>query len=301
MTTETQEPANEAWLMKGVIPYLGIADCDGAIAFYQRAFGARVIGEVVRDPDNGDVMNASLEINGGVLMLMSPMGEPAAQGGQGATQQLVVSEGQAWWDRAVGAGCAVTMPFAPQFWGDRYGRLRDPFGLDWAINEPGAAALAQSMALPDAEHTLTVDRVIAAPRAAVWRSWTEADLLRQWYCPAPWRVAEADMDVRPGGRFNTVFAGPDGERMANVGSFLEVAPLRRLVFTDAFSEGFVPRPDSFMTGFVQLSDTDDGGTRMVWGARHPTAEQMAKHAEMGFEAGWNAAADQLETLAKLMH
>lgn len=106
------------------------------------------------------------------------------------------------------------------------------------------------------------------------------------------------MDVRAGGRFNTVFAGPNGERMENVGSFLEIVPLHRLVFTDAFSEDFVPRPDSFMTGFVQLSDTDDGGTHMLWGARHTSAEQAAKHAEMGFEQGWNAAVDQLETLAK---
>lgn len=144
MTSVDHQPKSEAWLMKGVIPYLGVADCDGAIAFYQRAFGARVLGEIVRDAETGEVMNASLEINGGVIMLMSPMGEPAAQGGQGVTQQLVVSDGQGWWDRAVAAGCTVTMPFAEQFWGDRYGRLRDPFGLDWAINEPSADAQARA-------------------------------------------------------------------------------------------------------------------------------------------------------------
>ena len=56
---------------------------------------------------------------------------------KGMTLQLVTYDGDMWWNRAVAAGCTVTMPFTEQFWGDRYGRLRDPFGLDWAINEPG--------------------------------------------------------------------------------------------------------------------------------------------------------------------
>ena len=52
---------------------------------------------------------------------------------------MVVSDGDFWWSRAVEAGCEVVMPFKLEFWGDRYGRLRDPFGIDWAINEPSQA------------------------------------------------------------------------------------------------------------------------------------------------------------------
>ena len=130
--------------MRGVIPYVALEDADGAIAFCRSAFGARLIGDGVRD-DQGRLMNAGLEINGGVIMLMHHLPEhpdPPAKGGHGLTMQLVVSEGEAWWDRAVSAGCTVMMPFSEQFWGDRYGRLRDPFGLDWAINEPGAENIA---------------------------------------------------------------------------------------------------------------------------------------------------------------
>ena len=130
-----------ARLMQGVLPYLAMPDAAKAAAFYQKAFGAVVHGDMVRD-DKGRVMNATVEINGGIMMLMdaglegcSAEERPATN--QGMTLQLVTDQGDMWWNRAVAAGCTVTMPFAPQFWGDRYGRLRDPFGLDWAVHEPG--------------------------------------------------------------------------------------------------------------------------------------------------------------------
>ena len=148
--------------------------------------------------------------------------------------------------------------------------------------------------------TLSITRIIDAPRDIVWRCWTEAELLKRWHVPKPWRLAEADLDLRPGGRFNTVMAGPDGERMENVGSFLEVVPGERLVFTDAYAEGYRPRPNSFMTGVVELSDVGDGRTEMVWSARHATEETKAQHLEMGFETGWNAAADQLDALVRTL-
>jgi PhnB protein len=58
--------------------------------------------------------------------------------------QIVTDKGRFWFDRAVAAGCTVTMPFAPQFWGDTYGRVKDPFGIDWAVNEPSAENMAKA-------------------------------------------------------------------------------------------------------------------------------------------------------------
>jgi uncharacterized protein YndB with AHSA1/START domain len=148
-------------------------------------------------------------------------------------------------------------------------------------------------------HDLFITRTIAAPRAAVWRCWTEPELLKRWYCPKPWRVTEASLDLRPGGRMNTVFEGPDGERHDNKGIFLEIVPMERLIFTDAFTEGFMPKDVApFMTGFVHLSGAPDGGTAMHWGGRHWTADDKAKHEAMGFHDGWNAAATQLDDLAQ---
>ena len=129
-------------LMQGVIPYLTIDGADAAIAFYQKALGATVFGEIVRGEDSGKVMNASLEINGGILMLndhFPDMGEPPAKGRMGYMMQIVTQDGQAYWDRAIAAGCEVIAPFEPQFWGDTWGRFSDPFGIDWAINQPSPA------------------------------------------------------------------------------------------------------------------------------------------------------------------
>jgi uncharacterized protein YndB with AHSA1/START domain len=146
---------------------------------------------------------------------------------------------------------------------------------------------------------LSITLHVKAPRAVVWRCWTEAALLKQWYCPKPWRVTQAEIDLRPGRRMNTVFEGPNGERHDNNGVFLEISPLERLIFTDAFSEGFIPKDGApFMTGFVHLADAPDGGTAIHWGARHWTAEDKAKHEAMGFHEGWKAAAVQLDELAQ---
>ncbi|MCW5965511.1 MAG: SRPBCC domain-containing protein [Bryobacterales bacterium] len=296
------EPRNESWPMKGVIPYLVLEDASAAIECYTRAFGARMVGEVTRD-QAGRIMNVALEINGGVMMLMDHTpgsGYPPAASNQGNTLQLVVRDGQAWWDRAVAAGCTVTMPFAKQFWGDFYGRLQDPFGLDWAIDAPSLDAIAKAEAAsqPEAPHTLKLERVIAAQRVSVWRCWTDAELLRQWFCPKPWSVSAADFDLKPGGRMNTVMEGPNGERIENQGIWLEIEPMRRLVFTDAFTEGYVPAAEPFITAVVTLDDTEDGHTRMTWSARHSNAEATAKHREMGWEQGWNAAVDQLDAIAQ---
>ncbi|MEQ1619263.1 MAG: glyoxalase/bleomycin resistance/extradiol dioxygenase family protein [Terricaulis sp.] len=137
-------------LMQGVIPYLAIDGAQDAIAFYRKAFGALMHGDVALMPGTERVANASLVINGGVLMLSDvfpDMGQPAAKGGHGFTMQLVVEDGDVWWNRAVEAGCEIVTPFAKQFWGDRYGQLRDPFGIDWAMNEPSAENRAKAAQL----------------------------------------------------------------------------------------------------------------------------------------------------------
>jgi len=134
-------------MMQGVIPYLALDDSRRAIDFYERAFGAKVFGKVTTLPNSQRVANVSLIINGGVMMLSDSFpenGEQAAKGGRGFTMQLVVTDGDLWWQRAVAAGCEVKTPFAKQFWGDRYGSLCDPFGVEWALNEPSAEHLAKS-------------------------------------------------------------------------------------------------------------------------------------------------------------
>lgn len=287
--------------MRGAIPYIRYGGrAIEAIEFYTRAFGA---AEIARMPDPGRsdrLMHARTVINGGALMLtdMGSEDDPAPDPLDRAHLQLVVEDGRAWWDRALSAGCSVVMPYERQFWGDDWGLLADPFGVQWAILQPGEVQAGAAESAVDAPHELTLRRVIDAPRAVVWRCWTEPELLKQWFCPKPWAVTQADFDLRPGGRMNTVISGPDGERMDGKGIWLEVDPMRRLVFTDSFTEGFVPAPDPFMTAEVLMADAPDGGTQLVWSARHADAEALNRHRDMGWEAGWNTAVDQLEALAR---
>lgn len=155
----------------------------------------------------------------------------------------------------------------------------------------------QDDAVDDGPHTLKIERVIAAPRAAVWQCWTQEALLQRWFAPAPWKVTEIALDPQPGGRFNLTMRGPEGDPIETTGMWLQVEPMDALTFTDAYREGFIPQAESFMTSFVRLADTP-GGTAMVWGARHTSAKDKERHLAMGFEGGWGQACTQLEAVAK---
>jgi len=85
-------------------------------------------------------MHIHLHINGSTLMLSDfypENGMPAVKP-QGYTMQLHLGSDdiEAWWQRAVDAGCEVVMPLQVMFWGDRWGNMRDPFGVEWAMNAP---------------------------------------------------------------------------------------------------------------------------------------------------------------------
>jgi uncharacterized protein YndB with AHSA1/START domain len=149
------------------------------------------------------------------------------------------------------------------------------------------------------ERTLVLDRHLAAPRAALWRCWTEPELLVRWFTPAPWRTASAELDLRPGGASRVVMLSPEGQSFPNAGVYLAVEPGRRLVFTDAFTEAWIPSAKPFFVGEISFADEGEG-TRYIATARHWTKEDRAEHEAMGFHAGWGKAADQLEALAQTL-
>lgn len=155
------------------------------------------------------------------------------------------------------------------------------------------------MTEPHDPRDLVLSLTVAAPRQNIWRCWTEADLLKQWFTPRPWTVAAADLDLRPGGRCDITMRSPEGEEMPNRGVFLEIAAPERLVMTDAYLEGWVPaEKPSFMTAIVTLTDNGDGTTAYHAVARHWRPEDRDAHAAMGFDSGWTQAARQLEALAQ---
>ena len=84
---------------------------------------------------------------------------------------------------------------------------------------------------------LVLERDIAAPRALVYSCWTTPEHLMQWFVPKPHKVTACHLDVRVGGAFNTTF-DVDGTVMDNHGVYLEIIPQEKLVFTDAYGEGW---------------------------------------------------------------
>ena len=122
--------------MHSLTPHLVCHGAADAIEFYKKAFGAIEMGRMP-GPD-GRLMHAQVRIGDSVLMLVDEWPEmgsvgPKALKGSPVTIHLYVTDADATIAQAVAAGAKVTMPAADMFWGDRYGRLEDPFGHQWSV------------------------------------------------------------------------------------------------------------------------------------------------------------------------
>ena len=142
---------------------------------------------------------------------------------------------------------------------------------------------------------LSLTRIMDAPREKVFRAWTDPELLKQWFAPAPWTTPRAELDVRPGGANFILMRGPQGQEFPNRGVYLEVVKNERLVFTDAYSTAWEPAEKPFMTVILTFED-EAGKTRYTARVRHWTAEDKESHEKMGFHQGWGICADQLTAL-----
>jgi uncharacterized protein YndB with AHSA1/START domain len=152
------------------------------------------------------------------------------------------------------------------------------------------------MMMTSNDRELILTRLIDAPRALLFRCWTEPDLIKRWFVPAPWTIAHAEVDLRPGGRSLIVMRDPDGNEFPNPGIYLEVVKDEKLVFTDAYVSAWQPSEKPFMTGIVTFED-EGGKTRYTARALHWNEEDRKTHEEMGFHEGWGKCADQLAALA----
>jgi len=119
-----------------VTPYLAIDGAAAAIDFYKKAFGAT---ERMRmGGPEGKIGHAEIEIEGGLIMLADEFPDmafrsPKTLGGSPVTMHIYVQDVDAFCARAVAAGATVLRPVADQFYGDRSGQLKDPFGHTWSI------------------------------------------------------------------------------------------------------------------------------------------------------------------------
>ena len=134
MSTSAVKPIPEG--MHSLTPHLVCAGAADAIEFYKRAFDAVELGRMP-GPD-GKLMHAMVRIGDSMLMLVDEntacgMPGPKSTGGSPVTIHLYVEDADATLKRAADAGARVTMPVQEMFWGDRYGRLEDPFGHQWSV------------------------------------------------------------------------------------------------------------------------------------------------------------------------
>lgn len=123
--------------MQGLTAYLQVEDTDAAIAWYVSAFDAVEPRSRLVAPD-GRCMNAAIELHGAHIMLSDANAaigsqNPAAVGGTTVVLNLHVADADAVFARALAAGATEIFPLADQFYGDRAGRIRDPFGHHWII------------------------------------------------------------------------------------------------------------------------------------------------------------------------
>lgn len=135
-TPKTNDAPAAAEVKGGLVAYLTVDGAMKAAAFYERAFGASVAAAYPVD-DQGRTMHVHLHVNGSSLMLSDAYpehGHPLTSP-QAFSLMLLVDDIDAAFAHAVEAGAQAIMPPAEMFWGDRYGQLRDPFGVVWSMNQ----------------------------------------------------------------------------------------------------------------------------------------------------------------------
>lgn len=144
---------------------------------------------------------------------------------------------------------------------------------------------------------LFLTRFIAAPRAKVYQGWTDPDMMKRWFTPAPWATTRVELDLRPGGGNLIVMRSPEGQEFPNRGVYLEVVPNERLVFTDAYTAGWELAEKPFMTVVLTFED-ENGGTRYTARVKHWSEADREAHEQMGFHQGWAICTEQLAALVE---
>lgn len=147
---------------------------------------------------------------------------------------------------------------------------------------------------------LTLERTIRASPSAVWRAWTDPQLLAQWWIPAPMQARVDHLDVHPGGGFVTSMREPAGEYFPHTdGIFLVVEPGRRLVFTNVVDSAWRPaKPEPVsMTAEITLDEHPEGTAYRVV-VRHGDPAARDLHEDLGFFEGWCSVTAALADLAE---
>lgn len=150
------------------------------------------------------------------------------------------------------------------------------------------------------DYDLTLERVIRAPRSAVWSAWTDPVRIAQWWIPAPMLTRVDELDVRPGGGFVTSMSEGDDDFSPHTDAvFLVVEKEQRLVFTNAVTSAWRPAsPEPVaMTAEITMEDHSDGTHYRVV-VRHGDPATRTLHENLGFFDGWGSVTSALADLVE---
>ena len=134
---------------------------------------------------------------------------------------------------------------------------------------------------------MEIRRIVKAPRERVYKAWTTADDLRRWWGPGEFTTPEAEVDARPGGSYLLVMQPPAGDPMRLVGTYKEVQPPERLVYTWRWDTDWSDGHESLVT--VEFIDKGDV-TEVILNHDH-----FGPEGEDPYRDGWEGGLDKLET------
>jgi PhnB protein len=292
-----------------VQPYLFFdGRCEEALEFYKKAVGAEV-ETMMRFCDSPEpakpgmctpgsehkIMHSCFRIGNTQVMASDgrALGKPVFQGF--ALSLLAADEADA--DRlftALANGGQVQMPLAKTFFSPRFGMVADRFGVGWMV-----------IALPPEVGEFVISRVFDAPRALLWKCFTEARHLKEWWGPKGFKVIAAKMNLRVGGTYHYGLQAPDGTPMWGKFTFREIIPQAKLVFISSFSDeagGTMSHPlrkDWPLEMLSVFSFEDEPGGRTKFTVRWqpynatPAERQTFEAGRASMQQGWSGTMDQL--------
>lgn len=171
---------------------------------------------------------------------------------------------------------------------------------EWAANTPAFRAgwsgildgLARETGDAEAPHSLVLFKTFEAPRALVFKCWTEPRHMMRWLCPAAFTVLFAENDLRVGGKWRSGMRSPEGEEFIHCGEYVEIEPPSRLVMTHRWERNHL-EPVALTTLEISLNE-QDGRTEMIFVQSGLATETSA----LSHRRGWTGAFDSLAALAR---
>lgn len=145
--------------------------------------------------------------------------------------------------------------------------------------------------------TVNVKREFNASLAHVWSAWTEAELLDQWWAPAPWKSRTKKMDFKEGGQRIYAMVGPEGEEHWALADYTSISPKTNFKYLDAFCDSEGNLNADFPRSDWDVSFTEQNETTFVDIAiKHENLSDLEKIIEMGFKEGFTIALESLDII-----